>query len=322
MVLVILVPSLAVSVGLVLLSVALMRYLRYLKRSHDAIHLTVRALVASWRKRAARAERARACGIQGPRPSPWERRAAPQLQRAQRAPRRRRRRTTRPAPRRAAQEAWKRRNPPGLISDGNDRVLREVTVVITDVEGSTELWEWDHGVMTVALEIHDNIMRDLISRRAPGGSGGGGRGRRQGPGWGWGRLRGRGAGARGGGSRGATQCAAAGARDAACARPRPRARRYCGFEVTTEGDSFTVAFHDAFDAVSWALAMQQVRRLSGRPRARAHACASLQRRSPSGSMRGLLLAQGPRVCVCRALTQPRPTLFPHPDPPPTPFARV
>ena len=41
-VLVILVPSLAVSVGLVLLLVALMRYLRYLKRAHDAIHLTVR----------------------------------------------------------------------------------------------------------------------------------------------------------------------------------------------------------------------------------------------------------------------------------------
>jgi len=64
LVIVILVPSLAVSVGLVLLSVALMRYLHYLKRSHDAIHLT---------------------------------------------------------------EAWKRRNPPGLISDGNDRVLREVS---------------------------------------------------------------------------------------------------------------------------------------------------------------------------------------------------
>jgi hypothetical protein len=58
LVIVILVPSLAVSVGLVLLSVALMRYLRYLKRSHDAIHLT---------------------------------------------------------------EAWKRRNAPGIISDGNDR---------------------------------------------------------------------------------------------------------------------------------------------------------------------------------------------------------
>lgn len=33
--------------------------------------------------------------------------------------------------------------------------------------------------------------------------------------------------------------------------------RYCGYEVTTEGDSFTVAFHDAFDAVCWSLAMQQ-----------------------------------------------------------------
>jgi hypothetical protein len=64
---VILVPALAVSGGLVLLSVALMRYLRYLKRSHDAIHLT---------------------------------------------------------------EAWKRRNPPGLISDGNDRVLREVSLSV------------------------------------------------------------------------------------------------------------------------------------------------------------------------------------------------
>lgn len=64
LVIVILVPSLTVSGGLLLLSVALMRYLRYLKRSHDAIHLT---------------------------------------------------------------EGWKRRNAPGLISDGNDRVLREVS---------------------------------------------------------------------------------------------------------------------------------------------------------------------------------------------------
>jgi len=37
-------------------------------------------------------------------------------------------------------------------------------VVITDVEGSTELWEWDHGLMTVAQEMHDNVMRDLISK--------------------------------------------------------------------------------------------------------------------------------------------------------------
>jgi hypothetical protein len=40
-----------VSVGLVLLSVALMRYLRYLKRSHDAIHLTVRLRVCWGRLR-------------------------------------------------------------------------------------------------------------------------------------------------------------------------------------------------------------------------------------------------------------------------------
>eukprot|EP00877_Chromochloris_zofingiensis_P009839 jgi/Chrzof1/5108/Cz15g11210.t1 len=33
--------------------------------------------------------------------------------------------------------------------------------------------------------------------------------------------------------------------------------RHCGYEVTTEGDSFTVAFHDAFDAVAWSLHMQQ-----------------------------------------------------------------
>ena len=68
-----------------------------------------------------------------------------------------------------AQESWKRRHPPGLISDGNDRVLREVAVAVTDVEGSTELWEWDREVMARALEVHDNVMRDAISRCDGGG---------------------------------------------------------------------------------------------------------------------------------------------------------
>jgi class 3 adenylate cyclase len=44
------------------------------------------------------------------------------------------------------------------------RVLREVTLVVTDVEGSTELWEWDYAVMTLAQEVHDSVMRSLIGR--------------------------------------------------------------------------------------------------------------------------------------------------------------
>ncbi|WIA17584.1 hypothetical protein OEZ85_014409 [Tetradesmus obliquus] len=175
LVIVILVPSLAVSVGLVLLSVALMRYLRYLKRSHDAIHLT---------------------------------------------------------------EAWKRRNAPGIISDGNDRVLREVTLVVTDVEGSTELWEWDYAVMTLAQEVHDSVMRSLIGR-------------------------------------------------------------YCGYEVTTEGDSFTIAFHDAFDAVCWSLAMQQAMLEADWPQALlSHEKAGVVYSSAADSSRpGQLLFRGLRVRV-------------------------
>jgi class 3 adenylate cyclase len=42
----------------------------------------------------------------------------------------------------------------------------QVTLVITDVEGSTELWEWDYGVMTHAQEVHDSVMRSLIGRWA------------------------------------------------------------------------------------------------------------------------------------------------------------
>jgi hypothetical protein len=38
-----------------------------------------------------------------------------------------------------------------------------------------------------------------------------------------------------------------------------------GYEVTTEGDSFTVVFHDAVDAVKWCLSVQQVRPLVPAP---------------------------------------------------------
>lgn len=33
------------------------------------------------------------------------------------------------------------------------------TLVATDVEGSTMLWEWNHAVMDEAIEVHDRIMR-------------------------------------------------------------------------------------------------------------------------------------------------------------------
>lgn len=39
--------------------------------------------------------------------------------------------------------------------------------MVTDVEGSTELWEWDYGVMTLAQEVHDSVMRSLIGRWGP-----------------------------------------------------------------------------------------------------------------------------------------------------------
>ena len=44
------------------------------------------------------------------------------------------------------------------------RCIYQVTLVITDVEGSTELWEWDYAVMTLAQEVHDSVMRSLIGR--------------------------------------------------------------------------------------------------------------------------------------------------------------
>jgi exonuclease 3'-5' domain-containing protein 2 len=69
--------------------------------------------------------------------------------------------------------------------------------VVTDVAGSTELWEWDAGVMDLALQLHDATLRTLLFQHE-------------------------------------------------------------GHEVTTEGDSFTVVFHDAMDALQWCLNVQQV----------------------------------------------------------------
>eukprot|EP00891_Asterochloris_glomerata_P007201 jgi/Astpho2/7201/Aster-01519 len=71
-----------------------------------------------------------------------------------------------------------------------------VTMVMTDVEGSTQLWEQDSAAADEAIALHDSILRGMLPV-------------------------------------------------------------YFGFEVTTEGDAFHLAFHDPIDAVGWALHVQQ-----------------------------------------------------------------
>ena len=39
-----------------------------------------------------------------------------------------------------------------------------LVVVATDVEGSTELWEWDGDVMSAATDIHDKLLRRLLPK--------------------------------------------------------------------------------------------------------------------------------------------------------------
>ncbi|KAK9818038.1 hypothetical protein WJX72_006076 [[Myrmecia] bisecta] len=82
----------------------------------------------------------------------------------------------------------KKRGPPGAG--------KKVTLVATDVEGSTELWEWNHEAMNEAIDVHDRVMRSQLTK-------------------------------------------------------------FHGYEVTTEGDAFLLAFHEASDAVAWAVAVQQ-----------------------------------------------------------------
>ena len=40
---------------------------------------------------------------------------------------------------------------------------------------------------------------------------------------------------------------------------RGHLREFFGFEVSTEGDAFLLAFHDPVDAVKWCITVQQVR---------------------------------------------------------------
>eukprot|EP00899_Mesostigma_viride_P017170 jgi/Mesvir1/25454/Mv01724-RA.3 len=71
-----------------------------------------------------------------------------------------------------------------------------IAAVVTDIEGSTTLWEWNPTVMNKALSIHHNVLRTLLPK-------------------------------------------------------------YYGYESDTEGDSFTLVFHDAIDALGWAMEAQR-----------------------------------------------------------------
>eukprot|EP00899_Mesostigma_viride_P004446 jgi/Mesvir1/14001/Mv02853-RA.1 len=71
-----------------------------------------------------------------------------------------------------------------------------IAAVVTDIEGSTTLWERDPAVMNVALAIHHKVLRTLLPK-------------------------------------------------------------YHGYESDTEGDSFTLVFHDAIDAMGWAMEVQR-----------------------------------------------------------------
>ncbi|WIA33706.1 hypothetical protein OEZ86_006824 [Tetradesmus obliquus] len=75
------------------------------------------------------------------------------------------------------------------------QVRMPVTLVSTDIAGSTELWEWDTQQAAEAVDLHDKVLRQYLSD-------------------------------------------------------------FGGYEVTTEGDAFLVAFHDPAEAVGYCLTVQ------------------------------------------------------------------
>ncbi|GIM09453.1 hypothetical protein Vretimale_13299, partial [Volvox reticuliferus] len=54
-----------------------------------------------------------------------------------------------------------KRMPPGFSRRAGGCV---VTLVLTDVEGSTELWEWDTDLMAAAIDLHDHTLRSQMSK--------------------------------------------------------------------------------------------------------------------------------------------------------------
>lgn len=50
------------------------------------------------------------------------------------------------------------------LARGSDVFQSGMCLVMTDVEGSTALWEWNGHVMNVALGLHDYTLRSLLPK--------------------------------------------------------------------------------------------------------------------------------------------------------------
>ena len=60
------------------------------------------------------------------------------------------------------------RHPPGTLMEkhgkGMDLFHSSMSIVMTDVEGSTALWEWNSRIMNSALALHDHTLRSLLPK--------------------------------------------------------------------------------------------------------------------------------------------------------------
>jgi len=120
----------------------------------------------------------------------------------------------------------KSRPPLAVDNLGKDDAL---TMVFTDVQGSTSLWEADPGAMEIALAMHDDTIRRVLAK-------------------------------------------------------------HNGYEVTTEGDAFQMAFHDAIDAARFCLECQA--ELLGCPWPAATLAHADAASSADGAWRGLRVRMG------------------------------
>jgi hypothetical protein len=50
----------------------------------------------------------------------------------------------------------------GTTGKGMDLFQSDMSLVMTDVEGSTALWEWNSYIMNIALGLHDHTLRALL----------------------------------------------------------------------------------------------------------------------------------------------------------------